>query len=231
MWASSCGKCSPNLLLQLLVEGCQPLLPGARAAQGHGCPRQQPCLHQIPAAFCWGTQLAPFVETLQGFEGFGAACGEEAQTLQGFWGHLSFGQRQNSGWISSSSCSSRLLVLPVVQKGLGFPFPGRAVFPFPSPAASPCPPWIPTPAGRCPEPLASLPAGLRSFDVFPASCPEPRGTREAGAHRAPGKAAARPRARPHGLAATTGLLPAEAAARSSQRAPVFWVSSSPSAVL
>lgn len=49
---------------------------------------------------------------------------EKRHKLLDFWGHFSFGRRHNSVWISSW----RLLLLLVLQTGLGFP--GGAVFPF-----------------------------------------------------------------------------------------------------
>lgn len=128
----------------------------------------------------------------------------------------------------------RLLLLLVVQMG-------QSCFPFPSLAASPCPPSTPTPAERCPPRSAArfspLPAGLRSFDVPPASRPKPRGRKEAGAHRERGRlrqscsaaSGTAPGAHCHHRFASKGGRGEEQSKGPGQA--VFWVNSSPSAVL
>lgn len=111
VWASRCGKCGPNLLLQPPVEGCQTSLSCAGAGWGQDC---SGWVDTIPVCtkiwlVCAGRSswlsLWKYCNTL---EGFGertvsrAACGEEAQMLGVFLGGcFSFGQRRNGGWITS----------------------------------------------------------------------------------------------------------------------------------
>lgn len=154
VWASCCGKCSPNPL-RLPVEGCQALLSCAGAGQGDHCPRvdKQLYSHQILPGFCWGKQLAPFVAILQCPEGFGERLWSSLQravtNAVGFLGTFQL-------WLETKQWLDLLLAPASPARGAaGAGLSRQSCFPFPPLAASQRPPSLPTPPGQCPPPSAA----------------------------------------------------------------------------
>lgn len=153
VWALRCGKCGPNRLLRLPVEGCRAPLPCAEAGWGEdgaGRVGTVPICTKIRLFCAGGSSWLGLWKSCNSFEGFGeraasgAACGKEAQMLGVFLGTLQL-------WLEWEGWPDLLLAPaspPGSQRRRGWGFPAEPLPRSISPAAPRRPALIPTPAER-----------------------------------------------------------------------------------